>query len=77
MTFEIIVGDLSELMEAKRRAREADIQAILEGRISAQEVHDRNAAFKNVREWTEIDMLQPLPFFDDDDDLEGGVLDGR
>ena len=74
MTFEIIVGDLSELMEAKRRAREVHMQAILEGRISAREVHDRNAAFKNVREWTEIDMLQPLPFFDDDDDLEGDVL---
>nr|WP_297497682.1 hypothetical protein [Ferrovum sp.] len=75
MPFEIIVGDLSELMEAKRRAREADIQAILEGRISAQEVHDRNAAFKNVREWTEIDITQdPMCSDNDDDDLEGDVL---
>ncbi|MDA8114463.1 MAG: hypothetical protein M0Z43_07015 [Acidithiobacillus sp.] len=74
MTFEIIVGDLSELMEAKRRARKADMQAILEGRISAKEVHDRNAAFKNVREWTEINTTQDLMGLDDDDDLEGGVI---
>jgi hypothetical protein len=35
MPFEVIITDLSSLMEEKARARKADMQAILEGRSSA------------------------------------------
>lgn len=79
MSFEIIVTDLSDLIEEKTRAREADMRAILEGRSSMAEVHRKNAFLQNVREWTEIDMRQAESLFDEEDDLCGGVctLQGR
>lgn len=73
MPFEVFITDLSDLMEEKARAREADMQAVLEGRSSAMDVHRKNAFLKNVREWTEIDMRQARSHFDEEDDLSGGV----
>ena len=74
MPFEVIIMDMSPLMEEKASARKADMRAILEGRSSATEVHHRNAFFKNVREWTDIDMRQSMNHFDEEDDLCGGVI---
>ncbi len=74
MPFEVFITDLSDLMEEKARAREADMQAVLEGLSSAMDVHRKNAFLKNVREWTEIDMRQAERHFDKEDDLCGGVI---
>lgn len=74
MPFEVIITDLSDLMEEKARARDADMRAILEGRSSATDVHHKNAFFNHVCEWTEIDMRQSGDHFDEEDDLHGGVI---
>lgn len=74
MPFEIIVTDLSDLMAEKARAREADMQSVLEGRSNMAEVHRKNAFLQNVREWTEIDLSQAEKHFEDEDDLCGGVV---
>ncbi|MHB8365555.1 MAG: hypothetical protein ACYDB0_00865 [Acidithiobacillus sp.] len=74
MPFDVIVASLSDLMEEKARAREADMRAILEGQSSAEAVHRKNAFFRNVREWTEIDLRQSWSHFDEEDDLCGGKI---
>ena len=74
MSFEVVVANLSSLMEEKARAREADMRAILEGRSSVEAVHRQNAFFRNVREWTEIDLRQAGSHFNEEDDLYGGKI---
>lgn len=74
MPFEVIITDLSSLMEEKARAREADMRAILEGRSNVADVHHKNAFFRNVRDWTEINLSQAQAHFDENDDLRGGVV---
>lgn len=73
MPFEVFITNLSDLMEEKARAREADMRDVLEGRSNAMDVHRKNAFLTNVREWTEIDMRQAERHFDEEDDLCGGV----
>ncbi|WP_414041117.1 hypothetical protein ACJU26_03235 [Acidithiobacillus sp. M4-SHS-6] len=76
MPFEVIITDLSELMEQKAQDRNADMQAILEGKASPEDIHRKNAFLQNTREWTEIDMRQIQNHFndDEDDDLSGGKI---
>lgn len=76
MVFRVTITDLSDLMREKAEAREADIQAVLDGRSSLSDIHKKNAFFKNVRSWTSIDMGQDIVHLDDDDDegLTGGVI---
>ncbi|WP_414041568.1 hypothetical protein ACJU26_05785 [Acidithiobacillus sp. M4-SHS-6] len=74
MAFEVIISDLSDLMEEKAAAREADMRTILEGRASAASIHRKNAFLTNVREWTEIDMRQCKRHFDEKEDLHGGII---
>ncbi|OFA16652.1 hypothetical protein A4U49_06280 [Acidithiobacillus ferrivorans] len=74
MPFEVIITDLNDLIKEKALAREADMQAILENRSSVADIHCKNAFFRQVRDWTDIDMGQSKNHFDDEDDLYGGTI---